>query len=60
MFGGNYDQETQVKNFFPTLLITQSIRIQPMKWTGNFPSMRMDVLGLAGKHSLHYRAVDDW
>ncbi|XP_071800913.1 uncharacterized protein [Asterias amurensis] len=47
MFGGNFDQETQVQNFFPTLLITQSIRIQPMKWTGNFPSMRMDVLGLA-------------
>ncbi|XP_038047394.1 uncharacterized protein LOC119721398 isoform X2 [Patiria miniata] len=46
MFSGNFDQETEVTNYFSAILSCRSIRIVPMIWNGEFPAMRMDVKGL--------------
>ncbi|XP_022106836.1 uncharacterized protein LOC110987964 [Acanthaster planci] len=46
MFSGNYDQETEVSNYFATIWMCKAIRVVPMIWMGDFPAMRLDVLGL--------------
>ena len=50
MFSGNFDQETDVKNYFPAVELCRAIRIKPMKWKGEFPALRMEVLGLPGNN----------